>query len=182
MQWKDIKMDKPISNFDFRFMSFGYKFRDFFNPPKSVLKEIDIKPGYYVLDYGCGPGSYSIAAAKMVGKSGKVYALDIHPFAIKQVNSITLGKKLENIETISSDCKTGLLESNIDIVLLYDVFHDLSNPDEVLKELYRVLKPTSILSFSDHHMDENEILSKIENKGLFNLYKKNKKTYSFVMD
>jgi len=95
-------MDKPISNFDFRFMSFGYKFRDFFNPPKSVLKEIDIKPGYYVLDYGCGPGSYSIAAAKMVGKSGKVYALDIHPFAIKQVNSITLGKKLENIETISS--------------------------------------------------------------------------------
>lgn len=175
-------MNKPISNLDFKIMSFGYKFRDFFNPPANVLKEIEINPGYYILDYGCGPGSYSIAAAKMVGKSGKVYALDINPLAIRQVKSISLKAKLKNIKTISSDCKTGLSEGNIDIIILYDVFHDLSNPDEVLKELYRVLKPTGILSFSDHHMDENEILSKIGKKKLFNLYKKNKKTYSFIRD
>ncbi len=53
-------MDKPMSNLHFRFMSFGYKFRDFFKPRKNVLREVDIRPGFHILDYGCGPGSYSI--------------------------------------------------------------------------------------------------------------------------
>ena len=50
-------MDKPISNFHFKFMSFGYKFRDGFSPRKDILKEVGIKPGFHVLDYGCGPGA-----------------------------------------------------------------------------------------------------------------------------
>lgn len=61
-------------------------------------------------------------------------------------------KKLANVETIHSDCKTGLPDNSVDAVLLYDTFHDLSDPDGVLEELHRVLKPDGILSFSDHHM------------------------------
>jgi ubiquinone/menaquinone biosynthesis C-methylase UbiE len=173
-------MDKPMSNTDFRTMSFIYRFRDFFNPPERFLKKVGIKPGYYVLDYGCGAGSFSIAAAKIVGKAGKVYALDINPFAIEKVKNIALKKKLKNIETISSDCKTDLPESNMDVVLLYDVFHHLNNPDKVLREIYRVLKPSGFLSFNDHHMNEDEIFSKVTNKGLFKLDKGYKKTYSFI--
>jgi len=76
-------MDKPMSDSHFKLMSFGYKFRDFFLPRMNVLKEAGIKPGFHVLDYGCGPGGYIIAAAELVGKSGKIYALDIHPLAIQ---------------------------------------------------------------------------------------------------
>jgi SAM-dependent methyltransferase len=78
-------MDKPMSDSHFRLMSFGYKFRDLLVPRRSILEEADIKPGFHILDYGCGPGSYSLAAAELVGKSGKVYALDIHPLAIQMV-------------------------------------------------------------------------------------------------
>ncbi len=85
-------MDKPTSNFHFKFMSFGYKFRDFFLPRKNILKEVGVKPGFHVLDYGCGPGGYIIAAAEFVGKSGKIYALDIHPLAIQMVQSIASKK------------------------------------------------------------------------------------------
>jgi len=74
-------MDKPKPNFDFKLMSFGYKFRDFFLPRMNTLKEVGIKPGFRVLDYGCGPGSYIIPLAELAGKSGKIYALDIHPIA-----------------------------------------------------------------------------------------------------
>ena len=67
-------MDTPTSDLHFRFMSFGFKIRDLFLPRKDILSEIGIKPGFHILDYGCGLGSYSIPAADMVGSSGKVYA------------------------------------------------------------------------------------------------------------
>jgi len=172
-------MDKPTSDLHFRIMSFCYKFRDALSPRMSVLKEVGIKPGDHVLDYGCGPGSYIVPLAELVGESGKIYALDIHPLAIQRVQRIASKKRLTNVETILSNCKTGLPDNSIDVVLLYDTFHDLSNPDEVLEELHRVLKPDGILSFSDHHMEEDEIASKIANRGLFKLSERGEKTYSF---
>jgi ubiquinone/menaquinone biosynthesis C-methylase UbiE len=173
-------MDKPMSNFDFKFMSVGYKFRDFFLPRKNILKEVGIKPGFQVLDYGCGPGGYIVPLAKLVGESGKVYALDIHPLAVQKVQDIASKKQLINVETILSDCKTGLQDKSLDVVLLYDAFHHLSDPATILEELYRVLKPDGILSLSDHHMKENEIVAAVTNSGLFRLSRKGQRTYTFL--
>jgi len=175
-------MDKTMPNFDFRFMSFGYKFRDFFLPRKNVLKEVGIKPGFHVLDYGCGAGGYIIPLAELVGKSGKIYALDIHPLAIQVVQGIASKKRWTNVETIRSDCKTGLPDNSLDAVLLYDTLHTLSDPDGVLEELHRVLKPNGILSLSDHHMEENEIVSKVTDRGLFKLLRKGERTYNFLRE
>jgi ubiquinone/menaquinone biosynthesis C-methylase UbiE len=174
-------MDKPMTNLAFRFMSFGYKFRDWRLPRINVLKEVGIKPGFSVLDYGCGPGGYITAAAQLVAESGKVYALDIQPLAIKQVQNIARKRKLANVETIVSDCATGLPDESIDVVLMYDIFHGLSQPDEVLTELHRVLKPEGVLSFNDHHMkEEKEIITRITGKGLFRLSRKGKRVYNFA--
>jgi len=173
-------MDKPMSNFDFKFMSVGYKFRDFFLPRKNILEAVGIKPGFHVLDYGCGPGSYIVPLAKLVGESGKVYALDIHPVAMRKVKGIASKKQLTNVEIILSDCQTGLPDNALDAVLLYDAFHHLSAPEAVLKELHRVLKPAGILSFGDHHMKENEIVSQVTNSGLFRLSRKGERTYTFL--
>ncbi|RKY84125.1 SAM-dependent methyltransferase [candidate division KSB1 bacterium] len=172
-------MDKSGSNIDFKLMSFCFKIRDFLFPRMNILKEMDIKQGFYLLDYGCGPGSYVVPASRLVGEKGKVYALDINPLAIREVKKIASKKKLINVETIISDCETGLPDSNIDIILLYDTFHDLSTPENVLRGLYRVLKPEGLLSFSDHHLKEDEILNGITGEGLFKLLKKGKKTFTF---
>lgn len=172
-------MDKPMGNLAFKFMSFGFVLRDLFSPRRNILNEVGIRPGFYILDYGCGPGSYSIVAAEMVGATGKVYALDVHPLAIHRVQNIASKKKLANVETICSDCKTGLPSNSVDVVLLYDTFHTLTNKDGVLQELHRVLKPNGILSFSDHHMKEDRIMSKVTDGGLFRLSAKGRRTYSF---
>ena len=95
-------MDKPMSNFGFRMMSFAFKIRNFFKPRHKVLVEVGIKTGDNVLDYGCGPGSYVKATSELVGSEGKVYALDIHPLAIKKVQSIASKYSIGNIETIES--------------------------------------------------------------------------------
>ena len=85
------------------------------------------------------------------------------------------------METILSDCQTGLPDNTLDAILLYDAFHNLSDPDVVLKELHRVLKPDGALSFSDHHMKENEIISQVTNGGLFRLLRKGERTYGFLI-
>jgi ubiquinone/menaquinone biosynthesis C-methylase UbiE len=172
-------MDKPEPGLHFKLMALTFKIRDFFAPRMSILKEVGIKPGLSVLDYGCGSGSYITAAAGLVGESGKIYALDIHPLAIECVRRIASRNHLPNVETIQSDCKTGLPDDSVDVVLLYDVFHKLSDPDSVLEELHRVLTPDGILSFSDHHLKEDEIVPRMADKGLFRLSGKGSKTYSF---
>jgi len=172
-------MDKPMSNLHFKSMSLFLKFRDLFLPPKKTLIEAGIKTGFRIVDYGCGSGSYTFAAAELVGKSGRVYALDIHPLAINRVQNIASKNMLSNIETICSDCATGLENDSIDVVLLYDTLHSLSDQDKILEELHRILRPNSVLSVWDHHIKEAEILSKITDKGLFRLLKKGKRTYSF---
>jgi ubiquinone/menaquinone biosynthesis C-methylase UbiE len=169
-----------MSNFDFQFMSVGYKFRDLRLPRINILKEVGIGPGFHVLDYGCGPGSYIVPLAELVGKSGKIYALDIHPLAIRKVKDIASKKQLANVETILSDCQTGLPDNSLDVVLLYDIFHHLRDRDKVLKELHRVLKPDGVLSFSDHHMKEDEIVSAVTSSGFFGLSRKGQRTYSFL--
>jgi len=77
-----------MSGFDLRFMSVGYKLRDFFRPRINILEEVGVKPGFHVLDDGCGPGGYIIPLAKLVGESGMVYALDIHSLAVRKVQDI----------------------------------------------------------------------------------------------
>lgn len=172
-------MDKPMSDSHFKTMSRMYRFRDFFLPRKDILREVDIKPGFRILDFGCGPGSYTVVAAVLVGSSGRVYALDIHPLAIQRVKELASNKRLTNIETIQSDCATGLEAESIDVVFLYDILHHLSELHAVLGELYRVLKPGGVLSVNDHHLKEEEIIFKITEGGLFVLRNKGKKTYNF---
>jgi len=172
-------MNKPESNFNFKAMSFMFKLRDLLMRPKDLLKEGGIKPGFQVLDYGCGPGSYLLPLVELVGNSGKIYALDIHPSAIQSVQNIIAKNKLINVDTILSDCKTELPDNSIDVVLLYDTFHDLNNPNQILEELHRILIQEGILSFSDHHLKEGEIISQVTRGELFKLSQKGKRTYSF---
>jgi ubiquinone/menaquinone biosynthesis C-methylase UbiE len=160
-------MDKAKSNVGFRLMALTFKIRDFVSPRVNILKEVGIKQGFHVLDYGCGPGSYILPLAEMVGRWGKIYALDMHPLAIQMAKNLALKNTFINVETIHSDCQTGLPDNSLDAVLLYDTLHDLGDPDRVLQELHRVLKPTGVLSISDHHMKEVEIVSRLTKTGLF---------------
>ena len=173
-----LQMQNPMPKLNFRIISFILKIRDVFYPPKYILKDVGIRPGACVLDFGCGPGSYSIAIAELLAGTGKVFALDMHPLAIKKVNHTAQKKKLTNIKTILSDCDTGLPSNSVDIVLLYYTFNDLGNPEKVLQELYRVLKPQGTLSFSEYNI--KKISSKLEKKELFKIKNRDEITHTFL--
>ena len=164
----------------FRLMVLEFKIRDFFRPRKEIIQEVELKEGFNVLDFGCGPGGYVPAVSEAIGPSGKLYALDTMPIALEMVNKNANEMEMANVRTIRSDCDTGLPEGDIDVALLYDVFHDLDDQNAVLTELHRVLKPSGILSVIDHHLKEQEIVSSITSSGFFRLQRKKLRTYAFA--
>ncbi|MFX1328302.1 MAG: class I SAM-dependent methyltransferase [Promethearchaeota archaeon] len=175
-----MKKNKKQSNIDFRFMSFFFNIRDKFHPPSNKIEKVNIKQGETVLDYGCGAGSYTIAAVEKIGPKGKVIAVDIHPLALKKVRKKAEKKGYNNIEAIQTDCATGLDDESIDKIICFDVLHGITNKNDILKEFHRVLKPNSTLSFDDHHMIEDEIITLITSNGLFKMVEKNDKQYNFI--
>jgi ubiquinone/menaquinone biosynthesis C-methylase UbiE len=173
-------MDKPMPGWAFNAMSFMFRIRDLLEPRSRILQEVDLKPGFRVLDYGCGPGTYVPQVAERIGETGRVYALDLHPLAVQRVQALARKRQLRNVETIQSDCTTGLPDGSVDVVLLYDIFHMLSEPDAVLAELHRVLVTGGTLSVHDPHMREEELVSGVTESRLFALAKKGERTYRFA--
>ena len=166
-----------LSDISFYLMSLTFKIRDFLKPPLQCLREAGLEPGWRVLDFGCGPGSYAVAAAETVGSTGMVYALDKNLTAIRMVQRKASNLGLTNLEAVHSHLDTGLAGESLDLVLLYDTFHDLEDPAPVMREIHRVLKPGGILSFSDHHLKEEDIMAGVTKGGLFVFLEKGPRTY-----
>jgi len=160
-------------------MAFFLKVRDLFMSPGNVLKEVKIKAGAAVLDFGCGPGRYIPALAERVGPEGRIYALDIHPLASRIVRKLADKKGIPGLKTIVSDCATGLPDESIDLTLLFDILHALDDPGPILAEISRVLKPEGILSVSDHHLKQPVILDRIGRSGLFEPVQKGLRVVNF---
>jgi ubiquinone/menaquinone biosynthesis C-methylase UbiE len=160
-------------------MALEFRLRDMIRPPGKILEEADLRAGMVVLDFGCGPGSFSLAAARRVGHQGRVYALDIHPLAIRSVQRAAARQGLGNLRTILGSSITGLGSNSIDRILLYDVLHDIPEPRLALKDIRRVLKSDGVLSVSDHHLSEEVLIATITADGLFGLTGHGRWTYRF---
>jgi len=156
--------------------------RSLFKKPERILREMGIQKGQTVLDYGCGIGSFSIPAAKMVGNDGIVYALDIHPLAIKAVEKKIKKKRITNVKTILSARETGLPDESVDVVLLYDVLQMISDKEKLLEELHRVLKPDGILFATAEHLDPNEFMNIFSKTNLFTLIEQRGEVFRFKRD
>ena len=145
---RDVVMKKeiPMTNFIFCIATILMRIRGLFRNKKGEVLLTGAKRGNIILDYGCGIGFNAIPAAEIVGKDGIVYALDVHPLAIKSVEKQIRKKGLKNVKTILSGLNTGLPDELVDVVLLYNVLPMVKNRPALIKELYRVLKPGGILS------------------------------------
>lgn len=135
-----------------------------------VLQKVGISQGQTILDYGCGPGAFTIPCARIVGKKGKVYALEVRSAALKRVREQAEDEGLGNIETILADSSmltTGLSDRSMGVVLVYDVMHAISEKMTLLEELHRVLKRDGFLSIFPMHIGTDRMLEVMKHCTLF---------------
>jgi ubiquinone/menaquinone biosynthesis C-methylase UbiE len=125
-----------------------------------VLSEAGISESQSVLDFGCGSGTYSIPAAKLVGKKGKIYSLDVSQKALENLKRKAKNEDLNNIVTIlsSGNVEIQIDDNTLDHVLLIDVLQEISKKEILLEETHRILKPDGMMTIYPMHIDADEII------------------------
>jgi len=134
---------------------------------------VGVRKGQVVLDFGCGSGTYTIPAAKIVGDQGKVYALDKDKEALDKLMQRAKSAGLKNIERMdtSEELRIDLTDDSVDVVLLFDVFHSYYFPQaddrrRLLNEIYSIMKPFAFISLWPKHM-ESEAKDEIERANFY---------------
>jgi ubiquinone/menaquinone biosynthesis C-methylase UbiE len=131
------------------------------------VRRSGVAPGQQVLDYACGPGYFTVVAARIVGPAGHVDALDIQPTATAMTARRARQAGLANVSTIVSACATRLTDGSVDVVLLYDAIEGIPTRRQVLGELARVLKPDGQLSVWVEHGDPADVVPLIITESKF---------------
>jgi ubiquinone/menaquinone biosynthesis C-methylase UbiE len=161
--------NEMMSDFGFKGMTVLFKIVDFFHP--HVAKRVQlfgIGSGMTVVDYGCGPGRYTVEIARLVGDMGKVFAIDIKDNALKVVTQKAVSQHLHNIETkLATGYHSGIADSNADMVVAIDIFFGIQDPQAFLAELARISKDTATLVIDGGHISPKETRGLIEKTGLW---------------
>jgi len=128
----------------------GMSSKAFLNAER-VLQETGLKAGDIFLDVGCGEGHFSIAASKIVGSKGRVYALDSYEKSIAALKDQIRTEDIKNIEAIVADVTRNmpLTDAAVDICLMANVMHGFLANGEVpgvMTEVARVMKSGSTLA------------------------------------
>ena len=121
--------------------SLDNRIRRWIQNPQKILQPF-IEEGMTVLDIGCGPGFFSIDMAQMVGKSGRVIAVDLQEGMLQKLRDKIQGTELEERITLfkTEESRIGVSEK-VDFVLAFYVVHELPNQKDFFKELKSILRP-----------------------------------------
>lgn len=113
--------------------------------PEEVVRNLDVRPGMKIADFGAGAGFYTLALAKRAGPSGKIIALDIRKEMLEVIRSKAREARLLNVETIWSDLEakagTHLKENSLDLVLISNLMFQVQKKENIAGEAFRILKP-----------------------------------------
>lgn len=155
-------MAERLSNTAFRIMSLLFWFKDIFSKRTDILHKFEIIEGMHVVDYGCGPGAYIPTAARLVGKTGLVTAVDIHPLAIQAVNEKAFrNKRITVMGILSRGETTPIDDQTVHIVYALDMFHMVERPTAMLQEIRRILDPDGRLYIDSGHQPQERARRKI---------------------
>jgi ubiquinone/menaquinone biosynthesis C-methylase UbiE len=161
-----------MSNIGFRLMALTFKIAELLNGKRvdRRVQTFGIEPGMTVIDYACGPGRYAVRYAKLVGGTGKVYAVDIHPLAIEAVEKQIARRGLANITPVLADGYNSTLpDHTADLVTAIDVFFAIKDTLAFLGELKRITKLGGTLVIDPGHEPMSETKQKIAASGLWEI-------------
>jgi ubiquinone/menaquinone biosynthesis C-methylase UbiE len=133
--------------------------------PEAMLDALSIPKGATIADVGAGAGYHSIRLARRVGSKGTVLASDIQPEMIRMLQENARNAGVANIKSIrATQSDPRLPESKVDLILMVDVYHECSDPETVLHELLKALKPRGRLVLVEFRAEDPDVPIRPEHK------------------
>lgn len=152
-------------------------------PPKETLIKLGLCEGDIMADIGCGIGYFTIPSSKIVGDSGNVFAMDILPEMIKEVELKVKENNISNIEAIlteENDLK--LEEGKITFGFISFVLHEVDDKEKFLSELKRIISSKGKIAIVewqkingefgppiDHRLDKTDLINILEKAEFSNI-------------
>jgi ubiquinone/menaquinone biosynthesis C-methylase UbiE len=121
--------------------SLDNRFRRWLQNPRKILAPY-IREGMTVLDFGCGPGFFSMDMAQMVGKSGRLIASDLQEGMLQKLRNKISGTELEDRIRLHKCQENSIgLSEKVDFVLAFYMVHEIRDQEAFFKEIAAILKP-----------------------------------------
>jgi len=116
--------------------------REVFDRRKEIVAALDLKPGMVVADVGAGTGLFTRMFSPLVGREGKVYAVDISEEFVAHIKKLAKQQKQENIVgVVCTADAVNLPADSVDLVFICDTYHHFEFPQKTMASIYKALKP-----------------------------------------
>ena len=126
--------------------------------PDLALKLLAIASGSTVADVGAGSGYMTIKLAKIVGPTGRVYANDLQAEMLALLQKNVAREKVTNITPVLGAIDDPKLPSAaLDLIIMVDVYHELSQPQKILARLREALKPNGRLVLFEYRAEDPNV-------------------------
>ncbi len=115
-----------------------------FSDPRNNISQLGLAAGAQVADLGSGSGFYSLALAREVGDSGKVFAVDVQKDLLTRLKTQANKEHLYNIEVIWGDLEklggTKLKDQSVDDIVVSNILFQLTEKETFVSEARRIIK------------------------------------------
>ena len=129
--------------------------------PQQLIDALEIKRGQTIADLGAGSGYYSFRIAPLVGKQGKVLAIDVEPRMLRIVSERAKRERVENVFPVRSTASDPNLPANsVDLLFMVDVYHELEFPLEMMLKVREALKPGGRVALIEYRAEDPKVLIK----------------------
>ena len=144
-----------------------------FRDPYKALRAAGLQAGQQALEVGCGPGFFTIPAAKIVVESGNVTAIDVNPLAVEHVQRKIETQGVINAQAILADAaQTNLPDQGFDRVFVFGFARPIGDTLAIWAELHRLLKPSGVLSIEGRLRPSGELFQPVKRQGRISQFKK----------
>jgi SAM-dependent methyltransferase len=133
--------------------------------PEKALDALGTLTGLTVADVGAGSGYFTVRLAARVGDKGHVYANDLQPEMLKMLAARLVREETSNVTLVQGAADDSRLPAaSIDLALMVDVYHELSEPQKILRTLRSALRPGGRLVLLEYRKEDPSVPIRIDHK------------------
>ena len=132
--------------------------RDTEERPDLVMAGLRITPGAVAADIGAGTGYFSWRLSQAVGPKGRVLAVDIQPEMLELLSRRMSERGVTNVEPVLGGlADPHLPKGQVDLVLMVDVYHEFSQPHEMMQAMVAALRPGGRMAFVEYRAEDPKV-------------------------